>query len=63
MIDPSLMFLGHALAGSVTGAQLQMLKEALSPKPRQGLPCSEKDQGGISSLPLSPILEISGLKR
>lgn len=59
MIDPSLMFLGHALSGSVTGAQLEMLQEALSLKPRQGLPCSEKDQRRLSSLPLSPFLEIS----
>lgn len=44
MIDP-LIFLGHALAGSVTGAQLEMLEEALLPKSRQGFPAQRKIKG------------------
>lgn len=45
VLDPSLIFLGYALAGSVTGAQLEMLKEAHSPKPKQGFPAQRKIKG------------------
>lgn len=48
MTDPSLIFLGHALAGSVTGALLEMLKEALSPKPEQRFPARRKIKGEYS---------------
>lgn len=52
-IDPSLILLGHALAGSAIGAQLEMLKEALSPKPRQGFPAQRKENIISSSFSFS----------
>lgn len=60
---PSLSHLGYALASSITGAEVEKLKETLSPKPGQTLPCPERDQERTPSPPHPPFLEISGLER